>query len=339
MPRFFVVSAIALVCFALALPVIASTYVSFDVPNSNGTAVPEAVNKFGSVAGYYTSNTQSGAYSGFVYQSSGTITAFKVPGQWRTVPLSINGTGWIAGYYYGVDGVLHGFLRNPKYTTLDAPGAGTQSGQGTEALSMNDAGQIAGVYFDSSSVEHGFVWTSSGGFTTFDIPGGAAVTSAVLNQAGEVTGSYKASGGQLDVPSGYAMDTAGNITTFTVPNSAETFVVGINSTGQIAGYYFYGGTAQPFFRDQFGNITTFSVTGFQGVAGVEDNGNVEGLYQATNSNTRRGWQHTSGGAITFFADPSAGSDGTYPLCVSGNGKVAGYYFDSQSNYHNFLKSN
>jgi hypothetical protein len=187
-------SAVALVCFALALPPrgVAGTYETFDIPGAAGPGIPQGVNKWGSVTGYYGTISSTTTY-GFLYQSNGAITSFsvvasKVSG---TYPMSINDSGWIVGYYTGGSGGgLHGFLRNPKYTTLDAPGAGTASGQGTKALSINDSGEIAGVYWDSSSVEHGFVRDASGNYTSFDVPGGSAVVNAVLNQSGEVAGTY-----------------------------------------------------------------------------------------------------------------------------------------------------
>jgi hypothetical protein len=332
--------ALALFCSlsALVTPASASTYVTFDVPSAEGAAIPEGVNKWGSVTGYYTTISQ-GDY-GFLYQmSTGVVTTFSAVSNkvTSTYPMSINDSGWIVGYYYDSTG-MHGFLRNPKYTILNAPGAGTGNGQGTRALSINSSGEIAGVYWDSSSVEHGFVWDASGNYTTFSIPGGANVTSAVINDSGEVAGSYQATG-PIDIPSGFTMDTSGNITTFLVPGSEETFVTGINSSGQLTGYYnMSGDQTEPFFRDQYGNFTTFSVPNYIWTAGIEDSGNVIGTDNPTSA-TRKGWQMTTAGDLTYFVDPNAGSQGTVAWCVSGNGKVAGYYFDSSGNAHDFVKSN
>ena len=332
----------AISCLVLTIPqfAAASTYVTFNVPNSSDNMLPTAVNKWGSVTGYYEAVTSS-TYSGFIYQSStGATTTFSVPikGVSGTYPLSINNSGWVVGYYTGGSGTgYHGFLRNPKYTTLDAPGAGTAYNQGTEALSINDAGEIAGIYWDSSSVEHGFVRDASGKYTSFDVPGGSAVISAVLNQSGEVAGTYniETTGGSYGT--GYVMDATGNITTFTVPDSEETYATEINASGQTTGYYYSSGNAYPFFRDQYGNFTTYSVAGYIVTAGIEDNGNVEAVYEA--AGTDKGWQMTSGGVVTYFKDPNAGSGGTWPRCVSGNGKVAGYYWDSSGTAHGFLKTN
>jgi hypothetical protein len=43
----------------------------------------------------------------------------------------------------------------PIITTFDAPGAGTEAGQGTFAKRINAAGVVAGDYVDASYVSHG----------------------------------------------------------------------------------------------------------------------------------------------------------------------------------------
>ena len=334
-------SAAALICFSLALPLRSSagTYVTFDIPGAKGAGIPQGINKWGTVTGYYT--TTSGTYYGFLYQPSGTVTTFsvlasKVSG---TYPTSINDSGWIVGYFYDATG-RHGFLRNPKYTVLDAPGAGTANGQGTQALSINNLGEIAGVFWDSSSVEHGFVRDGSGNYTTFDIPGGSAVMNAVLNQDGVVAGTYNVHTTGANYTYGYVMDTMGNITTFAVPGDVYgTSVVAINSYGEVTGTYYPTVNPQEFLRDQFGNITTFNIAGYIWTAGIEDNADIVGTYKATNSNTRKGWQMTTAGTLSYFKDPSAGSQGTYAWCVSGNGRIAGYYFDSVGAPHQFVEHN
>ncbi len=323
---------ISLLLLTLATTALGSTYVNFDVPGASG-AVPTGVNKWGSVTGYYATSTAG--YNGFVYQAStGVVNTFTIPGVSRTYALSINAGGWVVGYYDDKSGVHHGFLRNPKYTTLDAPGAGTMNAQGTQALSINDAGMISGVYFDSNSVEHGFVRDATGNYTSFDVSGGYAVTSAWLNEAGQVAGNYMvANNGNSS--HGYVRNTDGSLTTFDPPASLGTYVAGLNSSGEATGYYYLaGGTIQEFIRDQAGNTTAFSISGYSTSAGIEDNGNAIG--SSKSALTFRGWKQTATGAVSFFKDPSSGVGGTTPTCVSGNAKVAGYYFDSQGNSHTFV---
>ena len=78
-----------------------------------------------------------------------------------TFPNSVNDAGAITGHYTDAHNVNHGFLRSPggKFTTFEAPGAGTTagSGSGTFANSINDAGAITGRYTDAHNVNHGFL--------------------------------------------------------------------------------------------------------------------------------------------------------------------------------------
>ena len=248
--------------------------------------------------------------------------------------MSVSGTGWVVGYYDDRYGTHHGFLRNPKIATLDVPGAGTKGGQGTEALSINEAEEIAGIYFDSNSVEHGFIRDALGNYTSFDVTGGDAVTSAWLNESGQIAGNYTIG----LVSHGYMMQTDGAITTFDPPESTGTYVAGVNSSGEMAGYYAVGEAIEAFTSDQYGDITTFSVSGLAYTAVIEDSGNVIGAYK--NVATYHGWKESAAGGLTYFSDPAAaGGYGTLPACVSGNSKVAGAYYDSSGNPHNFVMTN
>lgn len=197
-------------------------------------------------------------------------------------------------------------------------------------------GEISGVYFDASSVEHGFTRNALGNYTSFDISGGDGLTGAWLNQIGQVAGNYTTAG---NVSHGYIMQTDGTITTFDPPGSLSTYVTGINSSGEMTGYYsLAGGTQiQEFTSDQYGDITTFNISGFMFSAGIEDNGNVVGQYK--NAAIFHRWKRTAAGAVTYFSDPSAAGMGTLPTCVNGNGKVAGIYYDSGGNQHNFVMLN
>lgn len=337
MYKFSALSIAASLFFALSLTNIASavTYVRFDIPGANGAGTVYGVNNWGSATGIYRPSDSPDGWGGFIYQAGGVVTTFSVPGQTITYPLGINDAGWIVGYYSGDDGVLHGFLRDPNYRTLDVPEAGTGVGQGTAATHINDSGEIAGVYYDSNSVEHSFLWSASGGFTTFDAIAGADTTVVNINAGGDIAGnSYVPSDDNHSY--GYVRDSTGNITTFDVPGDVfGTFVSGINASGQIAGSYFPGSTPRDYIRDQYGNFTIFTLSGTQGPIGIQDNGNVVG-FKVSNSNQYYGWNRSAAGVLTYFTDPIAGPQGTYPECISSNGKVSGIYYDSQGSPHNFL---
>ncbi len=86
-------------------------------------------------------------------------TTFSAPKSVSTFAYSINKGSDVAGYYLDAAGVAHGFLRNKNGRTkkVDAPEAGTGSGQGTFAFSINNKEAVTGYYIDASNIDHGFV--------------------------------------------------------------------------------------------------------------------------------------------------------------------------------------
>ena len=56
----------------------------------------------------------------------------------------------------------------PTFTTIDAPGAGTTSPQGTFGTGVTANDNVIGYFIDSGGVVHGFVRTSLGNFAIID---------------------------------------------------------------------------------------------------------------------------------------------------------------------------
>src|SRR5207248_11321452 len=75
------------------------------------------------------------------------IIKFDFPESNGTLPLAINASRWITGWYVDVNGNTHSFLRAPDgtYTTIDVEGATC----GTDAKSINRSGVMVGAEFDS----------------------------------------------------------------------------------------------------------------------------------------------------------------------------------------------
>jgi hypothetical protein len=71
----------------------------------------------------------------------------------------INTAGAISGTFSDVNGLLHGYIRDPDgaFTVIDNPNASSVAGSGTTVSRINDAGQIIGTYTDAQGVNHGFV--------------------------------------------------------------------------------------------------------------------------------------------------------------------------------------
>lgn len=138
----------------------------------------------------------------------------------------------------------------PKFTVLDAPGAGTGSNQGTGCFgctfAINQSGAIVGTYLDANNVFHGFVRSPEGKFTTFEAPGADTTPGSFngtgcfsdcpvdLNDWGEITGSYWDSN---NMQHGFLRTPDGSFVTVDPPGSAGTQPESINDSGAITGYY------------------------------------------------------------------------------------------------------
>jgi hypothetical protein len=149
-------------------------FTTFDVPGAGTIAgsgsgtFPVSINDAGAIAGRYTD--AHNVNHGFLRSPGGKFTTFDVPGAGTipgsgsgTFPVSINDAGAIAGRYTDAHNVNHGFLRSPggKFTTFDAPGAGSSLGSssGTFANSIKNKGAITGSYADVNNASHGFLRT------------------------------------------------------------------------------------------------------------------------------------------------------------------------------------
>ena len=81
---------------------------TFDLPGASDTD-PTAINQGGTVVGIYD------AFHGFLRSPSGVFSKFDVPGAVNGfVPASINSQGSVAGYWFDVNAVPHGFLLQPR---------------------------------------------------------------------------------------------------------------------------------------------------------------------------------------------------------------------------------
>jgi hypothetical protein len=148
---------------------------------------------------------------GLIRNPNGTLTTFEVPGagtgmyQGTGCPgcyAGLNQWGTIAGIYTDANTVFHGFVRSPngKFTTYDAPGAGTGSFQGTGCYSdcpvgLNNEGAIAGIYIDANYVYHGYLRSPAGNIVTVDPVGSIFTFPDGINDLGTIAGYYADSNG------------------------------------------------------------------------------------------------------------------------------------------------
>jgi hypothetical protein len=164
------------------------------------------INAFETVAGGFEDNSGNFVHHGLVRNAEGKLKTFDVPGagtgsyQGTGCPgcnLGLNQFGAIAGIFSDANSVNHGFLRRPdgKFTTFDAPGAGTGSYQGTGCfsdcpVSLNDRGAITGIYIDTNYVLHGYLRDREGKIVTVDPVGSTLTFPDGINNSGSITGYY-----------------------------------------------------------------------------------------------------------------------------------------------------
>jgi len=160
----------------------------------------------GTIVGNYMDDNFVG--HSFIRQPDGAIRTFDAPGA-GTLPGSYQGTGCpgcdagfnllgaIAATYTDENNVHHGFLRSPdgKFTTFDAPGAGTGAFEGTGCysdcpVSLNNRGALTGIYIDANFVYHAYLRSPEGKITTIDPQGSFFTFSTGIDDSGAVTGYF-----------------------------------------------------------------------------------------------------------------------------------------------------
>jgi hypothetical protein len=319
-------------------------------------------NPQGTVTGYYVD--LNNLVHGFLRARDGTITQFDAPGAGTvtgsfqgTLGYSINPGGTIAGQYQDETELYHGFLRSSgsTFTTIDAPGAGTEANQGTIAQTINPGGTVAGYYFDVGNLLHGFVRSRDGTITGFEAPGAvngtfvAGPSGNALNPQGDVTGWYFDAS---SVVHGYLRHPDGAIKKIDVKGAGNTSVgqgtysASINPEGVIVGFYVDdNNTAHGFLRARDGAVTEFDVTGagtgsFDGTfaAAINPAGTIAG-YTVDNNNVAHGFLRGRDGTITVFDAPDAGTgsgQGTVGFGINAAGEIAGFYTDSNNVNHGLV---
>lgn len=209
------------------------------------------INDKGETAGVYldANNMQHGFIRSDRKITSFKITSFDPLGSTSTMVCEetcLNDSGVTTGFYYDMNTVVHGFLREPSgaLTAFDAPGAGTVAYAGTYASSINREGTIAGYSVDNNNVALSFVRHPDGTFTTFQAPGagtqrngGTAAFS--INDLGAVTGQFTDANG---VNRGFSRFRPYDFAIFDAPHASRLANQGTrpstnNSKGAVAGWY------------------------------------------------------------------------------------------------------
>jgi probable HAF family extracellular repeat protein len=227
----------------------------------------------------------------------------------------------------------------PVYTfsTFDDPSASTGA---TNAFGINDTGQIVGSYRDPMNVFHGFL-LSGGTYTPLTDPLATNSTTAVgINAAGQIVGRYHNGTGTH----GFLYN-GGIYSTLDVPSATLTAASGINSSGVVVGTYRNASGAHGFIYDPSNMANPFTTLdaplafGDTEATGVNDAGQVVGLYIDVDNAIHGFLYNPNGGGYTILDDPlnTDASAGTEPGGINNAGQIVGNYTDA-SGTHGFLYS-
>ena len=255
-------------------------YITIVDPSATNATNANGINNLGQIVGnYYDASFTS---HGFI-QDGGIFTSIDNPLAAQgdpnvsqgTVLNGINDAGQVAGYYYDVSGIGHGFVYDSgNFTAIEDPSAAN----GTYAFGINSNGDVVGYYVDAGHVNHGFVY-SGGSYTTLDDPSAAGGSTFAfgINDSGQVVGYYYDTN---SIAHGFVYSN-GVYTTIDDPSAAGgTFAFGINNAGEIVGNFVDSNFRSHGFIDSGGNFTTIDNPAGTDTAptGINTAGKIVGAY-------------------------------------------------------------
>ena len=225
------------------------TLTEFDPPNSIGSDA-FCMNDSGAIAGGLLDGNGD---HGFVRGADGSFSIIDPTGAesdvTAVIPIQINSSGAVAGYYTDTNSIYHGFLRDSSgaITIFDAPGAGTAANTGTEIADMNTDGVMVGAIavgiVNGVNATHSFMRAADGTFTFFEPLQAVSSFAEGINDNGVIIGEYRDAN---LVRHGYIRQADGTFIGFDEPNAAQVPATSvyfgtedrrINLTGTIIGTY------------------------------------------------------------------------------------------------------
>jgi hypothetical protein len=228
------------------------TFHLFQIPVSGGTALPQGINRYGTMMGFV--NLVISHSEGFIRFSNGAVTIYKVPNSSDTIIRHRNDQGVDTGAFSAAGSTPNqGFVAaGSHFQAVKFPGASQTFLTGT-----NNFGAIVGHYIGSDNHFHGFL-LKNGKFTTIH-PNGAVDTFVnAVNDSGVIVGNFFTGG----IDSHGFMDRNGVITTLDFPGEVGfggTTLNDISTTGVIVGFVWTGPDTRAAFLHNSGGFRVISV--------------------------------------------------------------------------------
>lgn len=265
---------------------------------------------------------------GYYYRS------IDVPGAMWTAVMRMNARGDMVGSFRDATGT-HGFLRiDDTYEVLHYPGA-----VATQARGINEPGTVVGSYSMGGKM-NGFV-LADGEYSTLNVPGANQTVLWDINANGVISGEYQSAAGG---PWYAFVWRRGEFDFIEIPNATMSAGFGINLRGEVVGHYRLADPTQPggatkmfgfVWRD--GEVTQLDFpvpNGMSCAQGIGDQGSAVGHYADLATGIVHGYVWRGGSFTGTLRVPDAHQ--TYPLSMTPNGVVAGYYLDATWAQHGFV---
>jgi hypothetical protein len=253
------------------------------------------------------------------------------------------------------------------FYTIDAPGAGTSSSDGTFPVDINASGDVVGYFYTESNVNHSFLRMHDGTLTEFDPPAEytdpfAGSSASAINASGQIVGSVlepltppEAGEFRLVLPRGYVETGPGafeliqftrvvigepqtytSVSAFSI-NDAGAFAGSIGSdAGSVEGFVQMPGS-DPIFFSPPGSTVLTSTSSFN--CRINVTGTVTGYFWQTGA-TFRSFVVTSDGTLTEIVAPGAGTTvntGTLASDINAFGVIVGQILLTGST-HSFMRA-
>jgi probable HAF family extracellular repeat protein len=227
------------------------------------------------VVGAY--NTSGGVSNIYTRSATGVVTKLPLPSGLKstgTVPVAINNSGTITGYYTVKGGQYYGFTGSGTTFAKIADG----SAYYTEPAAINAGGEIVGASLPQSGASESAFVDVGGVVSDLPTPSGTTFLAATgVNDLGEVIGN-------ADLTSGFTA-VNGVVSLFGIAGSSAITPTAINDSGEVAGNAIVGGQTLGFLYNGT-TATTFSVPGAVGTDPLAINaaGEVVGYYTDSSGN-------------------------------------------------------
>jgi hypothetical protein len=259
------------------------------------------VNNEGVIAGYFGSGAQNHPNKGYVL-SHGAYRNENFPGSVQTQVTGLNDHGVTVGFWSKMNTASmandnFGFFSvGGKFYSVNFPTGNNASPPVDQLLGVNDHDVAVGFYTNAQGNNRGYEYNiSTRTFTRVLVPGapggeaGPSLTSAAINNYGDVAGFYAKTSSQTDA---FLRRHDGQFITLAVPGASMTQAFGVNDHDEVVGAYtvgtgstatMHGFTWRP--GHGFTTVDDPHGVGTTTINGVNDRGVLVGFYTDSAGNT------------------------------------------------------